>query len=123
MAGAALGVPAGRVDPTLVIAIEDGFPVGAAWFRLFSRDKPGYGFVDEATPELAIAVVPSRRGRGIGDALLASLLGRARNAGYPALSLCVDKRNDGAIRVYGRHGFERTSEHDDTLTLRAPLAL
>jgi len=112
----------GRPGDTAVIAIEDGFAVGAAWFRLFSRGKPGYGFVDEATPELAIAVVPSRRGRGIGDELLTSLLSRARDAGYPALSLCVDKRNAAAIRVYERHGFERVSEHDDTLTLRAPLA-
>ena len=63
----------GRPGDTAVIAIEDGFPVGAAWFRLFPRERPGYGFVDASTPELAIAVVPSRRGRGIGDALLTSL--------------------------------------------------
>jgi GNAT superfamily N-acetyltransferase len=53
----------------VLIAIDDGFPVGAAWYRLFRKDQPGYGFVDEETPELAIAVVPSRRGRGIGEAL------------------------------------------------------
>jgi len=112
----------GRPGDTAVIAIEDGFPVGAAWFRLFSRDKPGYGFVDEATPELAIAVVPNRRGRGIGDALLNALLGRGLEMGYPALSLCVDKRNTDAVRVYEKHGFARVSETEDTLTMRAPLA-
>ena len=112
----------GRPGDTAVIAIEDGFPVGAAWFRLFPRERPGYGFVDESTPELAVAVVPSRRGRGIGDALLTSLVERARTDGHPALSLCVDKRNDPAVRVYERHGFERVGESDDSLTMLAQLA-
>ena len=56
----------GRSGDTAVIALEEGFPVGAAWFRLFPASEPGYGFVDEQTPELAIAVVPSKRGHGIG---------------------------------------------------------
>ena len=67
----------GREGDAGVIALDDGFPVGAAWYRLFSADEPGYGFVDERTPELAIAVVPSRRGRGIGELMLSSLLERA----------------------------------------------
>jgi ribosomal protein S18 acetylase RimI-like enzyme len=108
----------GRPGDTAVIAIEDGFPVGAAWYRLFTRERPGYGFVDEATPELAIAVVPSRRGRGIGGALLAALLERARADGHPAISLCVDRRNEDAIDVYERRGFEPVTEHDDSLTMR-----
>ncbi|HEU4865918.1 MAG TPA: GNAT family N-acetyltransferase, partial [Actinomycetota bacterium] len=68
----------GRPGDTVLIAIDDGFPVGAAWYRLFRRENPGYGFVDEETPELAIAVVPNRRGRGIGEALLEALVERAR---------------------------------------------
>jgi ribosomal protein S18 acetylase RimI-like enzyme len=112
----------GRPGDTAVIAVEEGFPVGAAWFRLFPRERPGYGFVDAATPELAIAVVPSRRGRGIGDALLTSLLDRAREDGHPALSLCVDRRNDDAVRVYERHGFQRVGESEDSLTMLARLA-
>jgi ribosomal protein S18 acetylase RimI-like enzyme len=112
----------GRPGDTAVIAVEDGFPVGAAWFRLFPREQPGYGFVETSTPELAIAVVPSRRGRGIGDALLSSLLDRARADGHPALSLCVDRRNLDAIRVYERHGFERAEESEDSLTMVTRLA-
>ncbi len=112
----------GRPGDTAVIAIEDGFPVGAAWFRLFPRARPGYGFVSETTPELAIAVVPNRRGHGIGAALLTSLVERARADGHPALSLCVDRLNLDAVRVYERHGFERVGESEDSLTMLAQLA-
>jgi ribosomal protein S18 acetylase RimI-like enzyme len=112
----------GRPGDTAVIAIQDGFPVGAAWYRLFPKERPGYGFVDETTPELAIAVVPNRRGRGIGDALLNELVDKARQAGYGALSLCVDRQNQDAIRVYEKHGFARVGEQDDSLTMLAQLA-
>ena len=37
----------GSRGDTSVIALEDGFPIGAAWFRLFTRDEPGFGFVDD----------------------------------------------------------------------------
>jgi GNAT superfamily N-acetyltransferase len=111
----------GRRGDTAVIALVDGFPVGAAWYRLFRASQPGFGFVDERTPELAAAVVPSARGQGVGGALLDALLERARAAEYPALSLCVDKENAGAIRVYGQHGFERMSESEDSVTMMARL--
>ena len=54
----------GRPGDTALIAIEDFQRVGAAWYRLFRSDNAGYGFVDEETPELSIAVVPSKRGSG-----------------------------------------------------------
>jgi len=111
----------GRPGDTAVIAIEEGFPVGAAWYRLFASDKPGFGFVDERTPELAIAVVPNARGKGVGSKLLDALLGRARDAGFPAVSLSVDRANAGAIELYRRHGFEGVSEDDDSVTMLARL--
>ena len=112
----------GRGGDTAVIAIEDGFPVGAAWYRLFPRERGGYGFVDERTPELAIAVVPSARGKGIGSALLEALLERARAEGYRSISLSVDRNNARAIELYRRHGFEQAGEDDDSVTMLAPLA-
>jgi ribosomal protein S18 acetylase RimI-like enzyme len=104
-----------------MIAIDGGFPAGAAWYRLFSRDRPGYGFVDERTPELAIAVVPNARGKGVGSALLEALLERARAEGHDAISLSVDRNNAGAIELYERHGFERVREVDDSVTMLAHL--
>jgi ribosomal protein S18 acetylase RimI-like enzyme len=111
----------GRPGDTAMIAIDKGFPVGAAWYRLFGRDRPGYGFVHEQTPELAIAVVPNARGKGVGSALLEALLSRARAAGYPAISLSVDRANSGAIELYQRHGFEAVGEDDDSVTMLAHL--
>src|SRR3990172_3148980 len=90
----------GRPGDTALIAVEDGFPVGAGWYRLFRRELPGYGFVDEETPELAIAVVPSRRGRGLGDALLDALCERARAGGHNTLSLSVPTDDDALLSFY-----------------------
>ena len=110
----------GRPGDTALIAIQDFQPVGAAWYRLFREDNPGYGFIDEATPELSIAIVPSKRGSGLGSELLDALMARAREDGYAAISLSVEKDNP-AVSLYERHGFERFSEDDGAYTMRADL--
>ena len=110
----------GRPGDTALIAIQDFQPVGAAWYRLFKEDNPGYGFVDEATPELSIAIVPSRRGTGLGSELLDALLERARAEGHGAISLSVEK-DSPAVGLYERHGFERFREDDGALTMLAKL--
>ena len=72
----------GRPGDLAVIAHETGNRVGAAWLRVFRQSEPGYGFVDENTPELSIAVVPSRRRHGLGQELMDALLAAARAAGH-----------------------------------------
>jgi GNAT superfamily N-acetyltransferase len=110
----------GRRGDSAVIALEGGFPVGAAWFRLFSRDEPGFGFVDEQTPEVAVAVVPSRRGHGIGSGLLDALIDVAREQGYVGLSLSV--ANDSpAMHVFEKQGFEKVEQTDGSWTMRLNL--
>jgi len=112
----------GRLGDTALIALEGAFPVGAAWYRLFRRDQPGYGFVDEETPELAIAVVPSRRGQGIGDALLAALFARAKREGHRALSLSIERDNEALLAFYRKHGFAAVHEDGgDSVTMRREL--
>jgi ribosomal protein S18 acetylase RimI-like enzyme len=110
----------GRPGDTALIAIQDFQKVGAAWYRLFTDANAGYGFVDEATPELSIAIVPSRRGSGLGSELLDALLDRARADGYAAISLSVENGSP-AVGLYERHGFERVGDDDGGVTMRAPL--
>ena len=92
---------------------ERNEPVGSAWYRLFPRENPGYGFVGEAIPELTIGVLESARGQGAGSAMLDHLLDRARKTGYAAMSLSVDRHNP-ARRLYERFGFVDAGVSQDT---------
>jgi GNAT superfamily N-acetyltransferase len=108
----------GRRGDAGVMALEGPHAYGAAWFRLFTEDQPGFGFVDEATPELTIAVVPSRRGKGAGAELLQALLARAREEGYSAISLSTAKEQ---TEFYERYGFETVREEPHAVTMVARL--
>jgi ribosomal protein S18 acetylase RimI-like enzyme len=110
----------GRPGDRSLIAIDEFVPVGAAWYRLFTNEDAGFGFIDERTPELAIAVVPSRRGRGFGHELLSVLLERARDDGFDAISLSV-ARDNPAVSLYESYGFERVREDDGAFVMRAAL--
>jgi GNAT superfamily N-acetyltransferase len=98
-------------DAGRIATHDSGPPVAAAWVRRFTAADHGYGFVDEDTPELTIAVIPSRRGQGVGTTLLHDLLARV-----PRCSLSVDRRNP-ARRLYERCGFEVVATDGDTLTM------
>lgn len=87
-----------------LIAEDDG-PVGAAWYRTFTEESHGHGFVAEDVPELAIAVVAPRRGEGIGRRLLVGLIDASVAQGHPALSLKV-ARDNPARALYESVGFE-----------------
>jgi GNAT superfamily N-acetyltransferase len=92
-------------DAGVVAEDEDGEPIGAAWYRFFDEDDPGYGFVDPATPEVAIGVVAAHRGQGIGALLLDKLHAIARDQGVAALSLSVETANP-AYLLYARLGYQ-----------------
>jgi ribosomal protein S18 acetylase RimI-like enzyme len=110
----------GRPGDRAVVALEGANRVGAAWYRVFNSRRPGYGFVDERTPELTIAVVPSRRGKGYGHELLEALLEQARKDGFAAVSLSVDRENP-AVKLYERYGFRKVAESEDAYTMKAEL--
>jgi GNAT superfamily N-acetyltransferase len=108
----------GRPGDAGVIALEGPHPAGAAWYRLFDRRAPGFGFVDERTPELTLAVVPSRRGHGTGTELLEALLRRAREDGHAAISLSAAA---GQAPYYERFGFETVDRYGEAVTMLAQL--
>ena len=71
----------GRPGDAGVVAELESVPVGAAWYRLFTEDAPGYGFVDDRTPELGIAVDPQARRKSVGRALVNACEEAVRQAG------------------------------------------
>jgi len=110
----------GRPGDAGVIAEIKGEAVGAAWFRLFTDDEPGHGFVDERTPELGIAVLPLYRRKGIGETLLRALMSEARQQGFTALSLSVAPHNRSRM-MYERAGFRKVGEEGESWVMRADL--
>lgn len=83
---------------------EQGEPLGAAWYRTYTEVVHGYGFVSADVPELAIAVVASRRHEGTGRRLLLDLVEASVAQGHLAVSLSVSGENP-ARRLYESVGF------------------
>ena len=100
-------------DLGFVAVSKDDRPIGAAWLRMLIKENRGYGYLDDETPELAIAVHPDFRGMGVGVRLLAQLLERAKDF-YNKICLSV-RANNPALHLYEKMGFgivqdsERTS--------------
>jgi RimJ/RimL family protein N-acetyltransferase len=84
-------------DVIVLVAEVGGAPVGELGLRL-----AGYGVAD-----LGMAVAAGWRGRGVGTALLAEAIDRARKAGAHKIALQVWPHNAAAIALYERFGFER----------------
>lgn len=100
-----------RQGDTGFVAESAGKSIGAAWVRLLSGGDRGYGYVDEETPELSIAVSPPWRGHGIGTALIAQLI-----EVVPRMNLSSDARNP-ASRLYERLGFVVITSDRTSLTM------
>jgi ribosomal protein S18 acetylase RimI-like enzyme len=80
-------------------------PIGACWMRLIEGGR-GLAFVDDATPQLGIAVLPAFQRRGHGGQLMRDALAAARDHGYRRVSLTVHPDNP-AIVLYERCGFRK----------------
>jgi ribosomal protein S18 acetylase RimI-like enzyme len=101
-------------DFGLIAAYEQ--PVGAAWWRYFTVDHPGYGFIDDAVPEISIGVADGFRDRGIGRKLLDGLINEGRIRGIAGLGLSVEPENP-ARRLYERLGFEAVGGNGGSVTM------
>lgn len=95
-------------------------PVGSVTLRFFTAASKGYGFVDEITPELGMAVLRKYRGQGIGTALLRAVLEEANQRGIKAISLSVDPRNP-AKRLYERFCFKDVGKEGGSVTMKLDL--
>lgn len=106
-----------RAGDTAVTAVDSaGASIGAAWYRFWTRDDHSYGFVAEDVPELAIAVAPGWRGRGVGRRLIEALLEQARSQGVLAASLSVEQDNP-ALRLYEAAGFRKVEMNGNAWTM------
>lgn len=106
----------GRPGDVVLVAEHNGAAAGAAWFRLWTTSVHSYGFVDEETPELGIAVVPGVRGHGIGRSLIRALIEAAGRRHFPGISLSVDPANP-ARGLYESEGFGKVGEVGTSWTM------
>ena len=83
-----------------LVAVENDRAIGLA----------NLGLRGERTWLGGVAVVPERRGAGLGESLTRMLLDQAREAGAREMVLEVIVENAPAIALYEKLGFERTRE-------------
>lgn len=101
----------GRPGDLGLAAFDKQKLMGAVWLRQLK----GYGYVNDETPELTMAVVPEYRGQGIGTFLLEHLFEHAKET-YNSISLSVWRVNP-ALRLYQRFGFEIVKELQDEVVM------
>ena len=107
-------------DTGLIAVLEENqTKLGAVWLRMFKSSNPGYGYIDDCTPELSIAVLPEYSGQGIGTKLLTKLFSQVRYQ-YSAVSLSVSSNNP-AFWLYCRFGFKVIDRHNNSLTMKKDL--
>lgn len=94
-------------------------PVGACWMRRVPGGQ-GLAFVDEATPQLGISVMPGHQRRGYGERLLLAALAQAKARGTRQVSLTVHPENP-AIALYERCGFRHAGLRGTYRLMVAPL--
>ncbi len=90
--------------------------VGAIWSRLFTIEKPSYGFVDVNTPELTIAIQTDYHNKGLGTRLMNAFFELALEKGFEQISLSADKESP-VVRLYLRLGFQIIKQEGTAYTM------
>lgn len=93
-------------DGVMMIAKADGMIVGSATLSRLPRRNSHRG-------ELGLSVQKAYWGRGIGTALMESVILYAKGNGYAVIDLQVRCDNDRAIGLYRRFGFQKIGTHPD----------
>jgi L-amino acid N-acyltransferase YncA len=89
----------GAIHP-LTVAVQDGRIVGYGSLHAF-RAKHGYRFVVENS----VYVHPDHQRQGIGAAILADLIERARTLGLHAIVAVIDATQTASLAIHAKHGF------------------
>jgi GNAT superfamily N-acetyltransferase len=100
-------------EAEVLVALVDGRLVGGVTYV-----RPPGRYAEFGPGEAGIrhlAVVPAARGHGVGAALVAACLERARADGFPRICLFTTPSMATAHRLYERLGFLRRPERDWTL--------
>lgn len=103
----------GRPGDLGVVAERDGQYVGAAFGRLFTEDRPSYGFVDEQTPEVGIGIIEDERGKGLGRQMMLQLEELYQEFGCRRLSLSVNFTNP-ARHLYESLGYTKVGQDENS---------
>jgi ribosomal protein S18 acetylase RimI-like enzyme len=107
----------GKTGDLGYVAYTEDCTVAAVWIRLLKGELKGYGYVDDNTPELSIAVLPEFRNQGIGSDLLNMIINEAGST-FRNISLSVTKDNP-ARHLYERSGFVEISDNvNDKIMIR-----
>lgn len=100
-----------------LVAVFNEKLIGSIWGRTFNGLNPGYGFIDENTPEISMAVKKEFRNQGIGTKLIDEISKKYFLKGIKSISLSVDKRNR-AESFYTRKGFIAVADKGTAVTMK-----
>jgi [ribosomal protein S18]-alanine N-acetyltransferase len=111
----------GKPFDCAIVAQNNNELTGAIWGRMFQLPETGYGYIDEETPEISMAVKSNYRGQGIGTKLIEAISQEYLKLNIKAISLSVDKRNK-ALNLYQRAGFVIVAENGTAWTMKKRLS-
>lgn len=102
----------GKKDDYAIAAVDGEKVIGIAWTRIMHD----YGYVDDETPSLSIALLPEWRSKGIGRSMMERLLEDLRKRGYRKVSLSSQKENR-SCNLYFSLGFTVQREDDEEFVM------
>ena len=105
-----------RKGDTAVIAEADSAPVGAAWYRYWTKNDNVRGYIDENIPVLAIGVRSDCRHQGVGKRMIGWMLEYLAKHDIDKISLMVSKDNY-AINLYRQQGFVEYADRGDSIIM------
>lgn len=111
-----------KKDDIGIVAHVEGKLIGAIWGRRFLADNKGYGYIDDKTPEIGLAVKKEYRNNGIGSELLNQIENAYYQIGIDQISLSVDKLNP-ARSLYQRSGYEMYAEKETSIIMIKKISL